>query len=84
MLGSIAGAAVGVAAGSLLYQGISGMMGHHNAGTKAGEQSAASPAPPAPEPANSLADADEAGGESEDATDYAALDGGDFDSGDAA
>ncbi len=79
ILGTVATTAAGVVAGSLLYQGIQGMMGHHNPVADAG---AHTPSPPAPDHLAARADgADEA---PDDSADYADASGGDFDSGDSA
>ena len=70
MLGTIATTAAGVVAGSFLFQGIQGLMGHRNAGEHAAANSAQLP-PESPDP---LVDGD-------DVAD--ALDSGDFDSTDS-
>jgi hypothetical protein len=76
MLGTVATTAAGVVAGSFLFQGIQGLMGHHNAGANA------TPLPPvSKEP---LLDSDDVADALDESTDSAALDGGDFDSGDSA
>jgi hypothetical protein len=74
MLGTVATTAAGVVAGSFLFQGIQGLMGHHNA--------AASETPLPPAAKESLLDSDDVADALDDSTDSAALEGGDFDSGD--
>ena len=73
MLGTLASTAVGVVAGSFLFQGIQGLMGHHGLDDHTGANSA----PPLPEAGASLAP------DANDATDYVALDDGDDGLGDS-
>jgi hypothetical protein len=73
MLGTVATTAAGVVAGSFLFQGIQGLMGHHNA--------AANETPLPPVSKESPLDNDDVADALDDSTDSAALDGGDFDSG---
>jgi hypothetical protein len=71
VLGTVASTAAGVVAGSFLFQGIQGLMGHRDAAQ-----------PPASK--EGLLDSDEVGHAlDDDSTDSAALDGGDFDAGDS-
>lgn len=79
MLGTVATTAAGVVAGSFLFQGIQGLMGHHDAG----QHAASSPTQLPPESGSPLLDSDEVADALDDSTDSAALDGGDFDSGDS-
>ncbi len=75
VLGTVASTAAGVVAGSFLFQGIQGLMGHRNAAANA-EQ------PPVSK--EGLLDSDEVGHAlDDDSTDSVALDGGDFDAGDS-
>lgn len=76
MLGSVATTAAGVVAGSLLFQGMQGLMGHHN-------QTAAAPQP-AHEPEKLAANTDERVDALDDAEDYADSGSGDLDAGDSA
>jgi len=75
MLGTVATTAAGVVAGSFLFQGIQGMMGHHNP---------AANTPPAPEPVKQAALAEEPGDAPEELPDYAEAGNSDSDSGDTA
>ena len=79
VLGTVASTAAGVVAGSFLFQGIQGLMGHH----AAGEHAASNPAQLPPESGGTLLDSDEVADALDDSTDSVALDGGDFDSGDS-
>lgn len=76
ILGTVATTAAGVVAGSFLFQGIQGLMGHHN--------TAANSAPPSQEPGRLASDADRGSDTFDDAADYADAAEGDFDSGDSA
>ena len=76
MLGSIATTAAGVVAGSLLFQGMQGLMGHHN-------QTATAPQP-AREPEKLASKADEQDDAADDSEDYADSGSGDGDDGDSA
>ena len=79
ILGTVATTAAGVVAGSLLFQGIQGLMGHHNSPANAG----ANPAPLPPERGKLASDTDEPGDALDDSADYADAANGDFDSGDS-
>ena len=76
MLGSIATTAAGVVAGSLLFQGMQGLMGHHN-------QTAAAPQP-AREPEKLASKAEEQDDAADDSEDYADSGSGGGDDGDSA
>ena len=76
MLGSIATTAAGVVAGSLLFQGMQGLMGHHN-------QNATAPQP-AREPEKLASKTDEQDDAADDSEDYADSGSGDGDDGDSA
>ncbi len=80
ILGTVATTAAGVVAGSFLYQGIQGMMGHHNQTADAG----AHPASPPPEPERLATNSDGQDDAPDDSADYADASGGDFDAGDSA
>lgn len=83
MLASVATTAAGVVAGSFLFQGIQGLMGHHGAGVGDGGHDGANLTPLAPESGGALpGEVDTAA--PDDAADYAAMDGGEVDSGDLA
>ncbi|MCX7142712.1 MAG: DUF2076 family protein [Proteobacteria bacterium] len=75
MLGTVATTAAGVVAGSLLFQGMQGLMGHHN-------QTAT--VPPPHEPEKLASKTDETGEALDDSEDYADSGGGDSDAGDSA
>jgi hypothetical protein len=80
ILGTVATTAAGVVAGSFLYQGIQGLMGHHNQAANA-EPSATPP----PLASGKLAsDTDEPSDAEDDSEDYADAANGEFDTGDAA
>jgi len=73
MLGTVATTAAGVVAGSFLFQGIQGLMGHHSANTA-----------PAPDAARQAAAAPEVPSDApEERSDYADAGGSDFDAGDS-
>jgi len=76
MLATVATTAAGVVAGSLLFQGMQGLMGHHNQ---------VATAPPLPrEPEKPASAADEPDGAPDNSEDYADSGGGDSDAGDSA
>ncbi len=86
MLGTVATTAAGVVAGSFLFQGIQGLMGHHGSDTQKALDPALSSVPPPAVPPAQLAAADSNFASSPDQADAAALDdayGGYVDSGDA-
>ena len=75
VLGTVASTAAGVVAGSFLFQGIQGLMGHRDVAANA-EQ------PPASK--EGLLDSDESGNAlDDDSSDSVASDGGDFDAGES-
>ena len=75
MLGTVATTAAGVVAGSFLFQGIQGLMGHRNEAAHAAQP---------PVSREGRLDSDEvADALDDDSTDSVALDGGDSDSGDS-
>jgi hypothetical protein len=90
ILGSIATTAAGVVAGSFLFQGIQGLMGHRNSGTGIADNAGTKTSEPAAATATQLP-AESAGSgpgysgadAAPDSADYAALDGADLDSGDS-
>jgi hypothetical protein len=86
MLGTVATTAAGVVAGSFLFQGIQGLMGHHGPGesAKALEPGGANAMQPLPESASGFSPIEaEAAGAADESPDYAASDGGDGGSGDS-
>lgn len=80
LLGTMATTAAGVVAGSFLFQGIQGMMGHHGQTADAGAHKAS----PSPEPEQLTASNDAQDYSFDDAADYSDSGGGDFDAGDSA
>ena len=80
ILGTVATTAAGVVAGSFLYQGIQGLMGHHN--QTANAEATATPRPS--ESGKPASDADERGDALDDSVDYADATDGDFDGEDLA
>ena len=80
MLGSVATTAAGVVAGSFLFQGIQGFMGHHDTGARLGANAAENALPPVAE--NTVINNYYDGSGPDDATDLASAD--DADSGDSA
>ncbi len=86
MLGTVATTAAGVVAGSFLFQGIQGLMGHHNSPAetaKAGDAGAASVPPPSLPPEHmAAADTGSNIGLPAEQDDVASLDAGYADSGD--
>ncbi len=79
ILGTVATTAAGVVAGSFLYQGIQGLMGHHNQDANAGAI-----ATPPPESAKLASDFDEQSDALDDSADYADAANGEIDAGDSA
>lgn len=90
MLGTVATTAAGVVAGSFLFQGIQGLMGHHNAGMGDGASALEHGAGHAtqPESGASLVQSEPVDSDADDsaegATEYAVSDDGDDGSGDSA
>ena len=80
ILGTVATTAAGVVAGSFLFQGIQGLMGHQNQAANAG----ASAPPLPPESGKPASDTDERGGAPDDSADYADAANEDFGCGDSA
>jgi hypothetical protein len=80
MLGTVASTAAGVVAGSFLFQGIQGLMGHNNQAANAG----ANAAPLPPESGKLASDADERGDAPDESADYADAANEDSDAGDSA
>ena len=80
ILGTVATTAAGVVAGSFLFQGIQGLMGHRNEAAGAGANAAALP----PESGKLASDTDERGDAADDPADYADAGNGDADAGDSA
>jgi len=76
MLGTVATTAAGVVAGSFLFQGIQGMMGHHNQAPNAAAN------PPPPEAHKLAANTDDTGDLQNDSNYFADAGSSDFDSGD--
>ena len=79
ILGTVATTAAGVVAGSFLFQGIQGLMGHHNEAASAGANAAALP----PESEKLASDTDERGDAPDDSADHADAGNGDVDAGDS-
>jgi hypothetical protein len=79
MLGTVASTAAGVVAGSFLFQGIQGLMGHHKQAANAG----ANPAPLSPESGKLASDTDKQADALDDSADYADAANEDFDSEDS-
>jgi hypothetical protein len=78
ILGTVATTAAGVVAGAFLYQGIQGLMGHHNQAANAG----ATATPPPPESGKLASDTD--GSDAlDDSVDYADAAGGESDAGES-
>lgn len=75
MLGSIATTAAGVVAGSFLFQGIQGLMGHHDTGASLGSHAAENALQPVAE--NTAIDNNYDASALDDATDLASADSGD-------
>ena len=80
MLGTVAGTAAGVVAGSFLFQGIQGLMGERDAAAGSGANAGANPAPSAPETTAAAEQYD--AGAADESIDFA--DAGDVDLGDLA
>ena len=79
ILGTVATTAAGVVAGSFLYQGIQGLMGHHNQAANA-----EATATPPPGSAKLVSDTDDQSYAQDDSADYADAANGEIDAGDSA